>query len=658
MSTTTTITPVETGLAGRPCRIVLTSLTGWSRPADLGSDCLNVRFRYAGQVIPHWFEDTRRSRTAVWLKVPNHYVDGGAFEMVSGVSRPKRKPRPEDAGLLAGFNFNDPLTLAVERTPRQIVVPNTTPTNAPEPTFWNMVPRIWRMASGKIGMVCMGGASGETAATKYVIFAQSIDEGRTWTTPKLLVATPGSAAFASPSAAFARNGKDYVVMATGAIFEPKTGYYITVSDDDGATWGTPAPITGLDVCDTGGNNDGVQLSAVWGNKLLFSNHTTVGGFRCFANLCDPAVSLTAWTQHLLATDDALGSINPQEPAIVETRDGNLLALVRSKTGVLYEARTTEPGNPDSWTPLTATSIPNPNSKPALCKLSDGRLALICNLNGRNPAGTLGSRRDLTMALSADDGRTWTDYISMDGVQNRSAQYASAVENTYGGLTVVYAGLITAAAGHRTIFCQVLSRAEVNTPMGTFTTSGGGGHRTVTGWRRQFANEGMKFRPKLLDGATWPLFVSCRLKQMVDYPRENVIVVYQHSTSDTGDNLEWVGAIGGDANPNAWQWKLNPYKASYLTTGKTATINGEHELNMVFVSETEWYAIINGTRVPGGTAMRAPHDTGALPRQVVFGSPNYGSFPDTRGAVMSNGNYQDYICGVVVHNPAFVTGSAA
>ena len=667
--TRTNITVDGSAAAGQPSRLILSDATGWVWPADLGADCHNCYFEHNGEVIPHWYNDTRRSRLVVWLQSPRAIHPGDTITLVSGGIRPKKKPRPSDVGLAGGFNSAEPLTIGIERTPRQIVVPNTTPTGAPEPTYWNMVPRIWRMASGKIGMVCMGGASGEQVAPKYIIFAQSTDyEGRKWGTPKLLVANQGGDPYLNVSAAYARDGKDYVVITAGAVWEPKVLAYITESANDGVTWSNPVSIWGITIVGTGGNNSGVQLSSKWGNKWLFSNHIANGGYRCFVNVCDPAVDVTVWTQYLLCADDPTGSITPQEPAVVELYDGRLLALIRTKTGYLYRSICETVGDFTSWSPLQPTNIPNPNSKPDMFTFADGRIGLITNWNTKDPAGSMGYRRDLVLAISSDNGNTFPDIVGIDGVQNRSAQYASGLETSEGGALVVYAGVASANADHRTIFAQTLSRAEVNTPQCVFSTSGGGIHRTNKGVRRRLANEGFKILPKVLDGNNWPVYVACQVKQMVDYPRENVIVVYQHSAGDAGDSLRWVVAIGGDGNPNGWQWKFNPYKADYLNTGVSAVIGAEHTLELYItdytldtttnVYKSRYYAVINGTRVPAGMDLRWGHNDEALPLQVVFGSPNYGSFPDNRGATMANGNYQDYICGVVCVNPAFLAGTVS
>ena len=653
--TRTDITLAGSANANQPARLVLTAATDWAWPADLGTDCLNCYFEHNGTRIKHWFEDSRRARASVWLNSPNPIVAGDTLTLVSGVSRPRTKPTPESVGLVAGFNFNDPLTIAIERTPTVVVAANTTPTDAGEATFWNMVPRVWRMASGKIGMVCMGGASGEQVAPKYVVYAQSTNEGRTWGTPKLLVATPASLDFATPAACFAYDGKDYVVFAVGEDFEPKDAFYITESDDDGTTWGTPAAITGLDVVGTGGNNDTVKLSAKWGNKILFSNHLLDGAaYSAYMNVCDPAVDVTEWEQFTMSLDP--DGVAVQEPAVVELPDGTLFALLRTSRGVLYETRTQVIGDFESWTTPIPTVMPNPNSKPDLCWLPDGRLGLLNNWNVAPTTSAPGTRRDMILAISSDNGRTFDEFVGVDGVQQRGAQYASAIANEEDGLTILFAGLAASTATHRTIFCQRIGRAELLTGSNVVGTGGGGMHRSTTGLQRRLATEAVKIPPKRLNGDEFPLYVYCRVIPRGDYPRENVVAILQHSDGDVGGTMSWVMAIGGDANANGWQWKLNPYKTSFLTTAKTANLNAENELEVFIVSATEHYTKINTTRVPSGTTMRAVHDTGALARQVVFGSPNYGDFPDPRGAAMAGGSYQEYISAVVCHDPAFLTGA--
>ena len=658
--TRTDITLAGSANANQPARLVLTAATDWAWPADLGTDCLNCYIEHNGTRIKHWFEDTRRARASVWLNSPNPIVAGDTLTLVSGVSRPRTKPTPESVGLVAGFNGADWRSIGVERGTLRIVSPNTTPTNAPEATFWNMVPRVWRMASGNLGMVCMGGAATELAATKYVVFAQSTDEGRSWSTPKLLVANPGAADYAHASAAFTHDGKDYVVLSTGEDFEPKTDFFITESDDDGSTWGTPAAITGLPIAGTGGNNTGIQLSAKWGNKWAFTSHLLDTVFVCHLNVCDPAVDVTEWTQYVMCDDT---SFHPQEPGIVELDNGQLMAIIRTNTGNAYASRTAVVGAFDSWEPFQPIDLPNSNSKPDLIKLSDGRLAHTSCWNGVFANRSAGTRRELTLAISSDEGQTWPTLITVDNVLMHSAQYPSAIELTDGSILVTYAGLDSAASitsRYRTIFCQKIPVSEIRNPASLYAFAGGGGHRAAGSFRKQLSNEALSTRSVMTAIPEYPLYVSCQVRTMGDYPRTSMLSIFDWASTTTSNGIGgipiWVMAIGGDNNLNGWEFKINPYKNSFLTTGKAATVGGEHSLEVFIENDEEYYTKINTTRVPSGTTMKAFHDTGALPRQIAIGAPGYGDFPDPRGAAMAGGSYQEYICAVVCHDPAFLTGA--
>ena len=91
-----------------------------------------------------------------------------------------------------------------------------------------------------------------------------------------------------------------------------------------------------------------------------------------------------------------------EPTIAEIEPGHILMLLRvCTTGRLWESHSYDGGR--TWTQATATDIPNPNNKPKLLRLPDGRIALIhtpnalCGFAGRHP---------LSIWISEDGAKTW------------------------------------------------------------------------------------------------------------------------------------------------------------------------------------------------------------------------------------------------------------
>ncbi|TVQ38307.1 MAG: hypothetical protein EA384_09965 [Spirochaetaceae bacterium] len=87
-----------------------------------------------------------------------------------------------------------------------------------------------------------------------------------------------------------------------------------------------------------------------------------------------------------------------QPVIVPLSDGRLMMLCRTNQGTIWKSVSHNAGF--SWTICRPTTLANPDSALDLIRLQGGELLLALN-NSRH------SRRELQVALSPDDGETWT-----------------------------------------------------------------------------------------------------------------------------------------------------------------------------------------------------------------------------------------------------------
>ncbi|MFO7948482.1 MAG: sialidase family protein [Armatimonadota bacterium] len=95
-----------------------------------------------------------------------------------------------------------------------------------------------------------------------------------------------------------------------------------------------------------------------------------------------------------------------EPVVQELRDGRLWMLIRTNLGYFMQSFSDDGGL--TWEEPQKTQFESPSSPCHLTRLQSGRLAIIWN----NTMQTTGIRSSFHMALSEDDGETWTDPVEV------------------------------------------------------------------------------------------------------------------------------------------------------------------------------------------------------------------------------------------------------
>lgn len=120
--------------------------------------------------------------------------------------------------------------------------------------------------------------------------------------------------------------------------------------------------------------------------------------------------------------------NNLQPAVVELADGSLYALMRSSgNNESWEGRSTDGGR--TWQLRQRPELSNPNSGLDLIRLMTGHLLLVYN-----PSKT--ERTPLSVAVSADDGHTWSAPIHIaEGPPQLS--YPSACQTRDGQIHITY-----------------------------------------------------------------------------------------------------------------------------------------------------------------------------------------------------------------------------
>ena len=96
-----------------------------------------------------------------------------------------------------------------------------------------------------------------------------------------------------------------------------------------------------------------------------------------------------------------------QPTFWESSPGHVHALLRSSEGRIYRTESTDYGQ--SWSRPQKTALPSNNSGIDAVRLPDGRVYLVYNPVGKN----WGDRYPISLALSVDDGATWTRLFDLE-----------------------------------------------------------------------------------------------------------------------------------------------------------------------------------------------------------------------------------------------------
>jgi predicted neuraminidase len=198
--------------------------------------------------------------------------------------------------------------------------------------------------------------------------------------------------------------------------------WVTISEDNGITWSEPVELV---KGDTGGRgpvrNKPVILSD--GAWLVGASHEE-GLWEVFIDRSDDKGKTWQATPYLTLDRSQFNGKGVIQPTLWESTPGNVHILVRSTNGKIYRSDSKDCGK--TWCAFYATNMPNNNSGIDLVKLADGTLILAYN----PISGNWASRSLLNLAVSYDNGFTWTENISLENDTNERAEYSYPAIITY------------------------------------------------------------------------------------------------------------------------------------------------------------------------------------------------------------------------------------
>ncbi len=248
----------------------------------------------------------------------------------------------------------------------------------------------------------------------------SYDKGKTWTKDdRIVLKNEGKMNIMSVSLLRLRSGKIalfYLRKNNLADCLP----LMRTSSDEGKTWSEPTVCIqdeiGYYVLN---NNRVIQLPS---GRLLMPVALHNSNFNPDASIHELEKSFNSYGKIFCYYSDDEGrswkrsaqvavpeKVLAQEPGVVELANGNILMFIRTDAGVQYYATSKDRG--ESWNEVRTSSLVSPVSPASIVRLP-GSKALFAVWNN-NDQGRKGKRTPLTMAVSKDNGKTWTGLYDIE-----------------------------------------------------------------------------------------------------------------------------------------------------------------------------------------------------------------------------------------------------
>jgi predicted neuraminidase len=128
-------------------------------------------------------------------------------------------------------------------------------------------------------------------------------------------------------------------------------------------------------------------------------------------------------------------IGPIQPCLLFHSDGKLQALGRTKADKIFETRSADNGK--TWSRISLTALPNPDSGIDAVTLQDGRQLLVYNHNVRTGSRNKG-RSPLNIAISLD-GEIWQAAVVLedDPAAPNGFAYPAVIQTRDGLVHITY-----------------------------------------------------------------------------------------------------------------------------------------------------------------------------------------------------------------------------
>ena len=207
---------------------------------------------------------------------------------------------------------------------------------------------------------------------------------------------------------------------------------LITSEDGGLSWSVPVKL--------GQGKLGPLLGPVKNRPLQLDD----GSILCPSSIEIVEGDSVYWKVHFELTRDAghtwevIGPINDGiefdaiQPSILTYPDGRMQVLCRTRQKVISQSWSEDGGR--TWSRMTATSLPNPNSGTDAVTLKDGRQLLVYNHTTRE--GDFPSGRNMLNVAVSEDGLTWKPVAVLEREEGEFS-YPAVIQASDGMVHITY-----------------------------------------------------------------------------------------------------------------------------------------------------------------------------------------------------------------------------
>ena len=128
------------------------------------------------------------------------------------------------------------------------------------------------------------------------------------------------------------------------------------------------------------------------------------------------------------------AIQAIQPTFVRGKDGEIIALGRTKQQKMFFMRSSDCGS--SWSPMRLVDVPNPNSGIDAAGLCDGRILLVYN-HATGSAEHWDAGRDVIDVAMSSDGIHWSKELELEREAGKEFSYPAVIQTSDGLVHITY-----------------------------------------------------------------------------------------------------------------------------------------------------------------------------------------------------------------------------